>query len=164
MRVLGIDPGSTRAGYGVIDASSGSLTHISSGILSVSGATQSERLVSLRASLENLVSVSRPERVGIERLFFSKNRKTAIEVAQARGVIIETISSHGIPILEFTPAQVKAAVTGDGAAAKDAVARMVSRLLSLPPVRLLDDATDALATAIAASAPLRIPEGPPKSR
>jgi crossover junction endodeoxyribonuclease RuvC len=157
MRVLGIDPGSTRAGYGVVDSRANTLTHVASGVLSVSGATQAERLVSLRRSLEELVAETHPERVGIERLFFSKNRKTAIEVAQARGVILEALAAHRIPVFELTPGQVKAAVTGDGAAAKDAVARMVHRILSLPSARLLDDTTDALAMAIAVSAPMRIP-------
>jgi crossover junction endodeoxyribonuclease RuvC len=153
MRVLGIDPGSTRAGYGLIESCAGSLTHCVSGILTVDAGTQSGRLVSLQRSLEVLLDDTRPERAGVERLFFTKNRKTAIEVAQARGVIIETLAAHGVPIVELTPSEVKVAVTGDGTATKRAVAVMVTRLLNLPSLRRIDDVTDALAVAIAASAP-----------
>jgi len=149
MIILGIDPGSTRVGYGLIEARGGTLLHKESGLLSVPGSTKAERLVGLGGSLAALLARTAPARVGIERLFMAKNKRTAIEVAQARGVIVETVTRHGIPIIEVSPGEVKCAVTGDGGASKAGVAGMVVRLLALSKERRVDDVTDALAVAIA---------------
>jgi crossover junction endodeoxyribonuclease RuvC len=149
MTILGIDPGSTRVGYGLIETRGGTLLHKESGLLVIPGNTKAERLVGLGESLGALLTRTAPARVGIERLFMAKNKKTAIEVAQARGVIVETVTRHKIPIIEVSPGEVKCAVTGDGGALKAGVASMVARLLALPKERRLDDVTDALAVAIA---------------
>lgn len=154
MITLGIDPGSTRAGYGVIIKTHGVLSHMESGLLHVQASTKAARLVELEHSLSLVLARVRPNRVGIEKLYFSKNQKTALEVAQARGVLLAAVAKQGIPLREFTPGEVKLAVTGDGNATKKGVALMVGRFLHLPSKeKLLDDVTDALAIAIAASYP-----------
>ena len=152
MIVLGIDPGTTRIGYGVIESSGNSLRHITSGILEVAPKeTSGERLNEIQTSLERLLLRTQPEKVGIERLFFSKNKKTALSVAEARGVLVATVVHNKIPLLELSPNEVKLAVTGNGNSKKNAVAKMVSLLLRVDVSHLLDDATDALAIAIASS-------------
>lgn len=149
MIVLGIDPGTTRIGYGVIRVSGNTLTHIKSGILKIKEhATNAERLYNIGVALEKLIIETNPARVGVERLFFSKNKKTALAVAEARGVIVETIIKNRVALYEFTPNEVKLAVTGSGAASKNAVAKMVSLMLHIKIEKLLDDETDALAIAI----------------
>lgn len=152
MTVLGIDPGTTRIGYGVIRVSGNSLTHIKSGILKIEGSTTSaERLYNIGVALEKLIVETKPARIGVERLFFSKNKKTALAVAEARGVIIETVTKNRVVLYEFTPNEVKLAVTGSGNASKHAVAKMVSLMLHIDSKGLLDDVTDALAIAIASA-------------
>lgn len=152
MIVLGIDPGTTRIGYGVIEVSGNSLRHITSGILPLTTREMgAERLLEIGISLEQLLKRTNPEKVGIERLFFSKNKKTALAVAEARGVLVATIARNNIPLFELAPNEVKLAVTGNGNSKKTAVAKMVSLLLRLDVSNLLDDATDALAIAIASA-------------
>ena len=151
MTILGIDPGSTRVGYGAIKCEHGELLYISSGILSIPRDTKPNQLVSLETALSKLIAGLNPDRVVIERLFVTRNQKTAIEVAQARGVIVATIAKHRLPLVELTPSEIKLAVAGDGRASKGGVSLMVTRLLSLPKARVLDDITDALAAAIAGS-------------
>lgn len=149
MIILGIDPGSTRIGYGLIESRGSGLRYLGSGLLPVPGRTKADRLVGLERSLDALLKETAPKRVGIERLFFAKNKKTAFEVAEARGVIMATVTKHGVLVVEVSPGEVKSAVTGDGRASKSGVALMVARLLALPERRRLDDETDALAVAIA---------------
>ncbi len=152
MIVLGIDPGTTRIGYGVIETSGNSLRHIASGVLPlVPRATNAEKLLEIKTSLEKLLEEVRPEKVGIERLFFSKNKKTALAVAEARGVLVATVARNNIPLFELAPNEVKLAVTGNGSSKKSEVAKMVSLLLRFDVSHLLDDATDALAIAIASA-------------
>lgn len=152
MIILGIDPGTTRIGYGAIRASGNSLTHIASGVLEIKPApTSAEHLREIGRALEKLIIDTHPEKIGVERLFFSKNKKTALAVAEARGVILETVAKKHILLYELTPNEVKLAVTGNGSSSKSAVAKMVSLLLRLDVKNLLDDATDALAVAIASA-------------
>jgi crossover junction endodeoxyribonuclease RuvC len=151
MIILGIDPGTVRVGFGVVASEKGVLACVARGILPLPPAEGSARLSGIERELELLLSRHRPDRVGIERLFFAKNKKTALAVAEARGVLVNTILKHGIPLVELTPNEVKVAVTGSGTASKQGVAKMVSLLLRVPVSSLLDDATDALAVAIGAS-------------
>lgn len=151
MIALGIDPGSTRVGYGAVRKERGALTHLESGLLRVRAKGKTEQLVELAESLKEVLARVKPDRIGIEKLYFSKNQKTALEVAQARGVLLHAAAEAGVPILEFTPGEVKLAVTGDGRATKAAVAAMVAHFLRLPPRKLVDDVSDALAIAIIAS-------------
>lgn len=149
MVILGIDPGTHRVGYGVIKKTGSSLSFVEAGLLNI--ATGPRRLPTIEESLKELLNRTLPDRVGIEKLFFTKNQKTAIAVAQARGVLLNTVMKHGTPFVELTPSEIKLAVAGNGRAEKQSVARMVFRFLNIPPLRSPDDVTDALAIAIAVS-------------
>lgn len=148
--ILGIDPGSVRIGYGLIKKQGSDLHHIQSGILKIPAEIKKEQqLYALEVEIKQLVTRHHPDRIGIEKLFFVRNQKTAIEVAQARGVILSAIAELNLPFKEFTPTEVKQAITGNGNAPKSAVARMVRMMIKgdIDP-HLIDDASDALAIAI----------------
>lgn len=148
MIILGLDPGTTRIGFGVIKKDDNFLSHVDYGILSVRGADHPDTLLSIHQALESILDKYKPGIVGLERLFFFSNKKTAIAVSEARGALILTLARRGIPIYEFTPLQVKQAVSSYGRAGKDQIERMVRLLLKInDPVRP-DDAADALAIAI----------------
>ncbi|MCL4404209.1 crossover junction endodeoxyribonuclease RuvC [Patescibacteria group bacterium] len=151
--VLGIDPGTTRIGYGLIGVSGMDLRHIESGLLPVPASERrpEARLLNIEHEFEELVRRTNPGIVGIEKLFFTKNKKTAMRVAEARGVILKAAAGLGLRIEEVSPSAVKIAVTGDGRAGKEAVAKMTNLMLKLPPRKVVDDVTDALAIAIAVS-------------
>lgn len=159
MRILGIDPGSSRIGFGLIEKQGSKLSLIKTGVLEIPKGEAAEKLNALAAEFKKLLAESAPHAIGIEKLFFSKNVKTGIEVAQARGVLLHLSNEYFSfmnlescimnPVYEFTPQQVKVATTNYGGADKKAVARMVAMILNVPPLRILDDATDALAVAIA---------------
>ncbi len=151
--VLGIDPGTTRIGYGLIRVSGMDLSHIESGLLPVLDTERrpAARLWNIEQEFRKLVQRARPDIVGIEKLFFTKNKKTAMRVAEARGVILKTAAELGLRIEEVSPSAVKISVTGNGRANKEAVAKMTNLMLKLPPRKVVDDVTDALAIAIAVS-------------
>lgn len=151
MIILGIDPGTVRVGYGIIEKIGGKMLHLDSGLIKLPKEGYEVRLVALEKNLESLLQKFKPDRVGLERLFFEKNRKTAIQVAEARGVILKTVVQKSIPVKEVNPKEVKLAVTGDGNAGKDGVEKMVKRLLNLGSVKMVDDVSDALAIAITAA-------------
>lgn len=151
MVIVGIDPGSTRIGYGVLETRGGKLLYQQGGLLRIPKGAKHERLLALERELTKLLLKARPDRAGVEKLFFTKNQKTALDVAEARGVILTAIAKQSIPVFEFTPSEVKRAVTGDGHASKEGVARVVRLVLDLPYKKTADDVTDALAIAIAAS-------------
>lgn len=148
MIILGLDPGSTRTGYGLIKSSNKELKLVKAGILKISSKDKSERLLELEKSLSFLVKKHRPQLAVVEKLFFVKNIKTGIEVAQARGVLTLILAKYKIPVLEFSPSEIKIAVSGYGLADKKAVAKMVKKILGAAEINQLDDATDALAAAI----------------
>lgn len=147
---LGIDPGFADAGYGVIAVVGGKEKCIAYGsIQTPSGDDSALRLRAVSEELSVLLKKFRPDYVAVERLYFAKNAKTALSVAEARGVIRMTIAAHDIPCREFNPADVKIAVCGHGMAPKKQVQRMVMSLLKLKEIPKPDDAADALALAIA---------------
>lgn len=150
-KILGIDPGSSRLGYGLIEKQGSQLRFLRAGTLEIKERDLNQKLLYLANDFKRLLTNSKPQLVVIEKIYFSKNVKTAIEVAQARGVIIFLTMDHKIPILEVSPQQAKSAVTSYGAADKKAVAKMVSILLKRPLLDKLDDTSDALAIAIAGS-------------
>lgn len=151
MKILGIDPGSTLMGYGLIDDTAGKLTKLAVGVLKIKEKDPTKKLFELSQGLNALLDKYRPELVGLEKLYFSKNKKTALEVSQARGVIANTLLSRNLPILEYGPGQIKSAVAGYGSADKESVAKMVRYILNMPNEKLDDNASDALAIAIAAA-------------
>lgn len=150
MRILGIDPGLATIGIGVIEAVSPSdlrcvewLT-----ITTPAGLPLPDRLTEIAKDLKELLEDVKPDLVVIEKLFFATNEKTAIDVAQARGVIVCTVAEAGLQIVEPTPLQMKLAVTGDGQADKLQVQTMLLHLLKLKEIPKPDDAADALGLAI----------------
>ena len=149
VKILGIDPGSSRLGYGLIEKQGSQLRFLKAGTLEIKEHDLNQKLLYLATDFKKLLASSKPHLVVVEKIYFSKNVKTAIEVAQARGVIIFLTMDRQIPVLEISPQQAKSAVTNYGAADKKAVAKMVSILLKRPSLYKLDDTSDALAIAIA---------------
>jgi crossover junction endodeoxyribonuclease RuvC len=150
MILLGIDPGFADMGYGVIDTERGKSRCIAYGSVKTAASEPIvKRLARIYDRLSEIILAHRPEAVAIEKLFFSTNVKTAMLVAEARGVIRLCVEKHGLPCTEFSPADVKIAVSGHGAAAKPEVQKMVRVLLSLKETPKPDDAADALALALA---------------
>jgi crossover junction endodeoxyribonuclease RuvC len=147
--VLGIDPGTAATGYGVVEQAGTRLRAIEFGVLeTLPSGTPGERLVAIHAGVVAMIERHRPELVGVERLFFSRNVQTAFSVGQARGVAVLAAAQSGLPVFEYTPNEVKVAVTGYGRASKEQVQRMVQTLLGLAAMPTPDDAADALAVAI----------------
>lgn len=152
MRILGIDPGFDRNGFGVIDDIGGKLLHVTHGVLQTSKDDSfSLRLQQVRDNVRDLINQYKPDAVAVEKLFFQTNAKTAIDVGMARGVVLLAIADAGVKLVELTPNQVKQGTTGSGKADKKAIQEMVQRLLKLAEKPKPDDAADALAMAIVGS-------------
>lgn len=152
MIVLGIDPGETLIGFGVIKRDGARVVLLEYGCIVIPTGTRSsaEKLHELETKLTDIIRTHKPDIAGVESLFFFKNLKTAIKVAQARGVILATCQRHAVEVLEFTPLQIKQAVAGYGKAEKKQVQKMVQMILGMPELPKQDDAADALAAAICA--------------
>jgi crossover junction endodeoxyribonuclease RuvC len=149
MRILGIDPGLAAAGWGLIVHPEGGPGDVVWGrIKTTPDATMAGRLQKIFHSIQDLVRELKPEVVVIEELFFATNAKTAIVVAQARGAAILATAESGVPVFEYTPLQIKKAVTGNGRASKEQVQKMVATLLGLREIPRPDHAADALAAAL----------------
>jgi crossover junction endodeoxyribonuclease RuvC len=149
MRILGIDPGYATVGYGIIDYFKAKFTTVNYGaIVTKADLPFENRLAEVYADLNGLIELYKPQFMAVERLFFTTNQKTAIDVSQARGVILLAAVSNGVKISEYTPLQVKQSVTGYGKAVKNQVQEMVKRLLNLAAIPKPDDTADALAIAI----------------
>lgn len=149
MIILGIDPGTATTGYGVLESENGKLKMIENGcVLTSKDLEMSERLDILGREIKNLVGKFNPDVLAIEELFYFKNKKTVISVGQARGVAVFIGKSCGVEVHEYTPLQVKQAVTGYGRADKKQVQMMVKNILKLKEIPKPDDAADALAVAI----------------
>ncbi len=147
--ILGIDPGYGRTGWGVIEKVGGKWEVVDWGCVETSMKDSFvDRLVELSEELQKILKKYKPTRVGVEELFFAKNVKTAMKVAQARGVILLTFIQAGLPVDEFNPLQIKQALTGYGRAEKGQVERMVKMILKISKKIRPDDAADALAIAI----------------
>lgn len=155
MRILGIDPGSTRIGYGLIESGS-NLKALDFGLIEIKAKSISEKLLSLANQFAALLEKTKPDLAAVEKIYFTKNQKTIIEVAQARGIILFLILKNNIPLLEYNPREVKQAVTSYGLADKYAVAKMVCRILNIKEIPKIDDTTDALAIAITAASRYRL--------
>lgn len=157
MRILGLDPGIARTGFGVLDADGPRLVHRGHGCMVTPARTpHPERLALLAAKTRAVLKLYQPDTAVVERLFFTKNTTTAMAVGEARGVIMAVCAEAGIPVVEYTPSAVKGAVTAYGRAEKGQVQRMVKVLLRLAKNPTPDDAADALAVAITASAHIKL--------
>ncbi|HUB73052.1 MAG TPA: crossover junction endodeoxyribonuclease RuvC [Solirubrobacteraceae bacterium] len=149
MTVLGIDPGLASTGYGVVARRGGCLVALDGGVIATdAGLSMERRLAYIHAAVGELIDEHRPEAVALEQLYFGQNVRTAFAVGQARGAALLAAGQRELACHSYTPQQVKAAVCGSGAAAKDQVARMVQSLLSLAAPPHPDHAADALAVAI----------------
>lgn len=149
MTILGLDPGTATTGYGIIKKENNALFCVKFGCIKTqAGINAAERLKLLGVELTGIIRANKPDIAAIERIFFTTNAKTAIYVAQARGVALETLANSNVTIFEYTPLQVKQAVTGYGKAEKIQVQKMVKLLLHLNEIPKPNDAADALATAI----------------
>ncbi|MFN4032046.1 MAG: crossover junction endodeoxyribonuclease RuvC [Fimbriimonadales bacterium] len=149
MIILGVDPGTATMGYSVLESVSNRYRALTHGVLETPKTTPPhERLLRLYRGLHELVETYQPDALATEQLLFSTNRRTAIQVARAAGIALLVAAEAGIEWREYTPLQVKQAVTGYGGADKTQVQAMVQRLLHLPTPPKPDDAADALAVAI----------------
>ena len=149
MRIIGIDPGYAIVGYGVIDYIGNKFKIVEYGAITTeSNQNMNERFKSIHDDLNTIIERTKPEFLAIEELFFNSNQKTAINVAQARGVLLLSALNHGISVHEYTPLQVKQAVVGYGRAEKKQVMELTRRILKLQKIPKPDDAADALAIAI----------------
>lgn len=149
IRIVGIDPGYAIVGYGAVDYAAGKFTSAGYGAVTTeAGAPFYGRLLDIDREITAMLQAAAPDAVAIEKLFFNSNQKTAIDVAQARGVIVAAAGRLGLPIYEYTPLQVKQAIVGYGRAEKHQVMEMTRILLNLGEAPKPDDAADALAIAI----------------
>lgn len=149
MLVLGIDPGLAITGYGLVREDNQRLVPLAYGaIRTLPQNSIAERLVRLHQELSAILAEYRPDVAAVEELFFSTNARTAMSVGQARGVTLLTLAESGVRIVEYTPLQVKQAITGYGGADKTQVQQMVCILLGLGQIPQPDDVSDALAVAI----------------
>jgi crossover junction endodeoxyribonuclease RuvC len=157
MRILGIDPGTGILGFGVIDIDpSGNISLVDAGVIRTPvNEDDSIRLLTIYDELAEIVAHNKPDVMSVEKLFFAKNVKTAMTVAQARGVVLLLGMQSKLDLYEFTPMQIKQAITGYGGADKKQIQEMVRVLLKLKEVPQPDDAADALAAAICCSMTLR---------
>lgn len=154
MVILGIDPGTATTGYGLIQkARAGSgFGILEYGVIATKKQlTDAERLEILGQDLESLIKKHKPAALGVERLFFTTNQKTVMTVSQARGVVLYVAQKHQLPILEFTPLQVKNFICGYGKADKKQVQFVVQKTFGLKKIPKPDDAADALAIALCAA-------------
>ncbi len=149
MIILGVDPGYALTGYALIEYQNNHFKVLDYGIIATKAKSYfPERLLVIERSLEQLIEKYQPQVMAIEELFFSRNTTTAIGTAQARGVAVVTGARHRLPVFEYTPKQVKLAVTGYGHADKAQVQQMVKTILNLEKIPKPDDVADAIAVAI----------------
>jgi len=149
MLVLGIDPGTAICGYGVVEQIGNKIKAVQYGAVFTHKDEKPElRLKKIYEEISALIDHYKPDLMSIEKLFFNRNVTTAIPVGQARGVVLLAAANQGLPILEFTPMQIKISVVGTGSATKEQVIYMVQHLLNLQEKPKPDDVADALAAAL----------------
>ena len=149
MKVLGIDPGIARLGWGVIRETSNKQKIVACGCLTTEKQiSDHQRLAYLFKQLQGLIKQYKPEIVAVEDLFFSSNAKTAFQVGQARGIVLLAAALQGLPVVSYTPLKIKMTIVGYGRASKEQVQKMVNSMLKLKVIPRLDDTIDALAVAL----------------
>jgi crossover junction endodeoxyribonuclease RuvC len=145
-RILGLDPGSLRTGFGVIDCAGGTLTIVAQGCIATSGGPLADRLRIIHSKVAELIELHNPQEIAVERVFLSKNADSALKLGQARGAALAAVPAT-LGVHEYAPRAIKLAVVGVGGAEKTQVAHMVKQLLRVN-LKLAADAADALAIAI----------------
>lgn len=149
MKILGIDPGMAIVGYGLVEIDNDEINLITSGsIQTEKNNSDSKRLLEIYNDMSTIVDKYKPDCASVEKLFFFKNQKTVIPVAEARGVILTVLEKYNIPTFEYTPMEVKQVLTGYGRADKKEVEQMVRLTLQRDNLPKLDDTVDAIAIAI----------------
>lgn len=149
MRIIGIDPGYAIVGFGIIEYDNGKFKTVDYGAITTpAGIDFNRRLETIYADMCEILDAYKPESLAIEKLYFQNNQKTAIDVAEARGVILLSAIQRNILIREYTPLEVKKSITGYGQAVKKQVQEMTKRVLHLPAIPKPDDTADALAIAV----------------
>lgn len=149
MRIIGIDPGMAIVGYSIVDIKKNENVLVASGSIQTSSKDcDACRLFEISQDLATLVEKYSPDAASVEKLFFFKNAKTIIPVAEARGVILMTLAKYEVPVHEYTPMVVKQVMTGYGRASKDEVAKMVEMCISCASLPKLDDTVDSIAIAL----------------
>ena len=152
MRILGIDPGTATTGFGVIDRKGAVNKFVAAGVITTpADQVMLQRLDTIYQEIKQLITEYQPDCMAVELLYFANNVTTAFSVGQARGVVLLAAGQAGLEVVEFTPLQVKQAVTGYGRAQKKQIQEMVKVLLKLPEIPRPDDAADGLAIALTAS-------------
>ncbi len=156
MRILGIDPGTGILGFGVIDVVKGQPVLVDAGVIRTPVHEEDAvRLLTIYDEITEIIKLTKPDAMSVEKLFFARNVTTAMTVSQARGVVLLCGMQHGMTIAEYTPMQIKQAVTGYGKADKKQIQEMVRVILQLKEIPKPDDAADALAAAITHSMTVR---------
>lgn len=149
MRIIGIDPGTGITGFGIIEPVNQKYKLIDAGVIRTPAKTDdAERLMTIYENITELIKEFKPTVMSIEKLFFAKNVTTAMTVSQARGVVLLAAQQNGLEIFEYTPLQIKQAITGYGKADKPQMQEMVRILMNLKEVPKPDDCADAIAAAI----------------
>lgn len=148
MRIIGIDPGTYRTGFGVLDENKGNLRVVACGCLESTADRISERYFSIYEQLSKVVFEYKPDCCAIEGAFFSRNPKVITRLGEIRGVIILSAAQMGIEIVEYSPLEVKQSVVGYGRADKSQVHKMVKRILRVDTIPKINDVSDALALAL----------------
>ena len=149
--ILGLDPGFGRTGYAVLTGSKDAPRLIDYGLIETAAdLKQAKRLALVVQWVEKVINLHHPHIVAVEKVFFASNTKTALQVGEARGALLVTLEKYKLPILEYTPPQVKLAVTGDGKADKKQIQKMLQLIFHLPQPIKSDDAADAVAIALCA--------------
>lgn len=152
MRILGIDPGTATTGFAILENINGNMRLLTYGCIKTDKTSPAQnRLQEISQDLDHLITKFKPNFASVEKLFFKTNVKTAISVAQARGVILQKITEHGLALKEYTPLEVKMLICGYGKADKKMVQQMVKIILNLAQIPKPDDAADAIALAICLS-------------
>ncbi len=147
MRVMGVDPGTTKLGWGVVERVGTRLVHVAHGTLLPKGKCLADKLVQIDRELAEVVVAHAPTASAVESIFFSKNAQSAAKLGHARGVVLLALRRAGLMVAEYPPARVKRAVVGRGRADKNQVSRIVQSILSLSDIPQ-EDAADALAVAV----------------
>ena len=156
MKILGIDPGMAIVGYGLIEINKEEIKLLTSGSIQTDKKlSDSKRLLEIQEDLSTIVKKYKPDCASVEELFFFKNQKTVIPVAEARGVILTVLEKYNIPTFSYTPMEVKQVLTGYGRAEKKEVEQMVKISLGADTLPKLDDTVDAIAIAICHSRSVR---------
>lgn len=156
MRIIGIDPGTGILGFGIIEVLAGKVTLVDGGVIKTpSTDSDADRLKTIFEELTEIIKTTKPSEMSVEKLFFAQNVTTAMTVSQARGVVLLTGTQAGLEISEYTPLQIKQALTGYGRADKKQIQEMVRVILNLKVIPKPDDCADALAAAICHSMTMR---------